>query len=319
MTKRSLIFTGILVALCCGWVARAAYRARHDLVTLDVEGMPLRKVVSKLRWQTWEDIRVHKDMDALITLKVESAPLEAVLAVLAQQAEGRWTPVLSIYKNKSSLKKLEGLMEGNITGGWTNYSARPDFAQRLLATNEDGTVTPPMGRGGMGFGGGPGGDEAVAKLSARMSVDARIENASPAEASAQLRRASRARIVSEDTLGGRISVDINQEPLLEAVEDIAAKYGAKSGLYYVLETRSARQATPEMREQMQAAFAQVERPNMEEMRARMEERRNDPAVQERMVQRQIQNLKTTTPEQRAEQAKQRRERGGPGAFARGNR
>jgi hypothetical protein len=193
-----------------------------------------------------------------------------------------------------------------------------EFMFRPPTTNADGTVGF-GGRGGFGgpggpFGGpgGPGGEQP----GLRSPVDAKLESASPEQAAAELRRAGRARVVAADHLGGKASLELSAVPLGQAVAQTASKYGAKTELYYLLETRRGGMPSPEQREQMRAAFAGGERPNFEEMRARMEERMNDPAMQDRMIQRSIQNLKNTTPEQRAEQARQRRERfggrGGPG-------
>jgi hypothetical protein len=312
MKPRTWILFGLLGVATLTYAGRMAYRILNDLVTIDVENMPVRDVAAKLRWQTWEDIRVHKETEGVVTLKTENAPLEVVLGLIARQTSVRWTPVAALYRSGGARKRLDSIADGLLEQpaiGWTNYSSSPDFGfRRMNATNGPGGM-PGFGGGPFGGGGPGGGDE---DLSSRNPVDLSLTNASPAEASSGLRRASRMRVVSEDSLGGRVTLALEQVPAREAARQLAKRFGAKTDLFYVLEPRRRPQITPEMREQMTAAFG-GERPNFEDMRARMEERMSDPNVQQQMIQRQIQRLKTTTPEQRAEQQRNRRGgRGGPG-------
>ena len=66
------------------WIGYRAYRAHADLY-LNVHNMEVRRVVSKLEWQTWERIVVNKAVGGNVTMNVHNVPLEEVLNIVALQ------------------------------------------------------------------------------------------------------------------------------------------------------------------------------------------------------------------------------------------
>src|ERR1041385_8261706 len=83
-----------------------AWRAHRNLVTLHVRNAPIEKVMSSLRWQTWEKFVWNKDIKGQVTLDVDRMPLESVLTILGEQLQARWTAVYPIYVKGHSLDSL---------------------------------------------------------------------------------------------------------------------------------------------------------------------------------------------------------------------
>ena len=70
MNRRALLLT-LAFGLVAAYAGRLAWRAHKNIVTLDVHNMPVRDVVRKIRWQTWESVTVHKDLTNRVSLTVE--------------------------------------------------------------------------------------------------------------------------------------------------------------------------------------------------------------------------------------------------------
>src|SRR5690349_14217168 len=100
--RRNRIVWAAIVTAAVLWGGYRAYRAHMNLVTLSVRNMDVRKVVSKLEWQTWERIVVGKDVGGKVTLRVKSVPLEEVLNIVGLQTDSRWTRLYPIYSTKKS-------------------------------------------------------------------------------------------------------------------------------------------------------------------------------------------------------------------------
>src|SRR5689334_13393895 len=90
-----------------GWIGNAAWRAKRQLVSLDVYQVPLREVLRKIESQTRRKIRSEEKLDAKITLRVKNESLTAVLDKIAMQAGARWSTVFAVYNSKPSLSSLE--------------------------------------------------------------------------------------------------------------------------------------------------------------------------------------------------------------------
>src|SRR5208283_3585815 len=99
------------MAVATIWFGRLAWRAHHNLVTLNARNMPLAEVVSALERQTWEKIRFDKSMSARITLNVKDAPLGQVLDLVAERAGARWQKTFAVGASDSAMKKLESVLE----------------------------------------------------------------------------------------------------------------------------------------------------------------------------------------------------------------
>src|SRR5690349_11010506 len=101
--KPSRIFLTSLILAAALWGAYRAYRAHANLVSLSVRNMEIRRVVSKLEWQTWERIIVSKDVGGKVTLQVRDVPLDEVLNIIGLQTDSRWTRLYPLYSTKKSL------------------------------------------------------------------------------------------------------------------------------------------------------------------------------------------------------------------------
>ena len=102
--KRSQIATLVAIGLVLAYGGRLAWRAHKNIVSLDVHNMPVRDVVRKLRWQTWESIVVNNNVDARVSLVVDNQPLNGVLALIADQSEARWSVAYPLYTTKAKLQ-----------------------------------------------------------------------------------------------------------------------------------------------------------------------------------------------------------------------
>src|SRR5215467_12111914 len=119
--KPSRIFLTALILAGVVWGAYRAYRAHANLVTLDVRNMEVRRVVSKLEWQTWERIVVNKNVGGKVTLKVHNVPLEEVLNIIGLQTDSRWTRLYPIYSTSKSLATFKQVLKGDLLpagSGW---------------------------------------------------------------------------------------------------------------------------------------------------------------------------------------------------------
>ena len=342
----------VLAALT--WFGYLAWRASKNLVTLDVRDMPLRDVVRKIEWQTWELIITHKDVDGKVTMNVKNQPLEAVLGIVADQLGCRWSAEYPLYSKSASLERFKKSIRGELEPkdyGWTNLASRGFgfrgmFGENLRAENDVLTVN--------------------------------LQNKDLLIATMALARYAQARITPEDGTAGTVSVTVKEGTMDDAVKQLAQQTGRKWTHYYSLlggfgsfrprpemtradtnapaldptnaPPRPFEEPSPEVAEARRKQFeaqletmtpeerakAVAERERMEKMRAEManltpEERRqrfeqmmNSPEGQERrsrmqteMESRMVRGLKNTTPEQRVDRDKffqQMRQGGGPGGF-----
>jgi len=93
--SRTILVASVTAAVL--WGGYRAYRAHENLVTLNVRNMELRRVVSKLEWQTWERIVVSKNVGGNVTLNVHNVPLDDVLNIVGLQTDSRWARLYPIY------------------------------------------------------------------------------------------------------------------------------------------------------------------------------------------------------------------------------
>src|SRR5258708_29799151 len=116
---RTFLVASVTAALL--WAGYRAYRAHANLVTLNVRNMELRRVVSKLEWQTWKRIVVNKDVDGKVTLNVHNVPLAEVLNIVGLQTDSRWTHLYPIYSTRNALPAFKQVLQGNLPpagNGW---------------------------------------------------------------------------------------------------------------------------------------------------------------------------------------------------------
>ncbi len=312
--KKSTLWLGLALAVTAS-ASRLAWRVHCDLVTLEVRSLPLRDVVSKLRWQTWEPIYVGKEVDGLVTLRVENQPLEVVLNIINEQVSGRWTAVYPLYSSRKSLAVARTLAQaeaGSSATGWTDWNSRPgrpangDARSVSLRADAGGEVA---GAGGPRIFGGPGfgpGAELTSTKEARVTLA--FTNATAGTAAQSIRRQSGARVVAEDGTGLHVTVQTEALTLDAATKTIAKKLRRSVTRFYVFEGR--RQGPPAAVQIADGGEARPERPQLtDEQRQAMEQRRAqmeaDPARQEAALNRMMSSLKNSTPQQRVERDAQR--------------
>jgi hypothetical protein len=120
----------LLVVLVLGF-GYVAVRAHLMLVTLKVRNADLREVIRKIEWQTWSIILVHQEVRGWVTLDVRNAHLEEVLSLIAQQTGSRWLVLYPLYSSGKSLSVFKQAARGEITAeahGWTNLSEIMSFS-----------------------------------------------------------------------------------------------------------------------------------------------------------------------------------------------
>src|SRR5215213_2681691 len=91
MNKRILIGVTVLAVAGAVWAGRAIYRAKKNIVTIDVYNAPLAEVIKQLERQTWETILARSGLQTKVTLKVKNMPLEEALDQLGRQAGVNWS------------------------------------------------------------------------------------------------------------------------------------------------------------------------------------------------------------------------------------
>lgn len=336
--KRAHVLILIAATLVVGYAGRLMWRAHQNIVSLEVNNQPVREVVKSLEWQTWESILVHKDLNARITLHVVNQPLEGVLGLISEQCEGRWSVAYPLYTTSAKLKSVKKLAMGELDSpppGWTNWNARPNFAAMMaarmaaVAAGTETNATPvggglggPGGPGG-GFGGfgGPGGFGGGGPFGGNdgpavpTPVTVEFKGQPPLEAANTLRQFGRVKVVPEDGTARPVILKLDSVPMDTAVAQMAKWVKRKWAKFYTLETRGGFRPTQEEREQ----FAQMPRPDREQMRQRMENFQPSPEMQQRVTDRLISNLKNSSAEQRAQQRRDRASRGGRGGRGGGGR
>jgi len=215
--KPHRIFLVVLAAVVL-WGGYRAYRAYANLVTLNVHNMEVRKVVSKLEWQTWKRIVVNKNVHGNVTLNVHNVPLDEVLNIVGLQTDSRWTRLYPVYSNGKSLATFNKVLEGNLPpagNGWV--------ALQQLATWQQA-----------GLGGFANTLRAENKL-----VSAQFENKDLAFAALALSRFSKAQVVPEDGTPGLVNLKLQQVPFDKAVAKVARQVHRKWRQVYTLQPLNA--------------------------------------------------------------------------------
>jgi hypothetical protein len=216
--KTSRVILVASVAVVALWGCYRAYRAHENLVTLNVHDMEVRRVVSKLEWQTWERIVVSKAVGGKVTLNVHNVPLEEVLNIVGLQTDSRWTRLYPIYSSPKSLASFNQVLLGNVPpsgNGWLGLlqlaawqrAGLSGFANTLRAEN---------------------------KL-----VSAQLVNKDAAYTALALSRFSKAQVVPEDGIAGVVNLTLEQVPFDKAVAKMARQLHRKWDRVYTLQPLNA--------------------------------------------------------------------------------
>jgi hypothetical protein len=216
--KPNRIFLVAVVTTAVLWGAYRAYRAHANLVTLTVRNMDVRRVVSKLEWQTWERIVVNNGVGGKVTLNVHDVPLDEVLNIVGLQTDSRWTRLYPIYSTRKSLKAFNQVLLGNkppAGNGWLGL-------QQLAAWQQ------------AGLGGFANTLRAENKL-----VSAQLANKDVAFTALALSRFSKAQVVPEDDIKGFVNLSLQQVPFEKAVAKVARQVRRKWDRVYTLQPLNA--------------------------------------------------------------------------------
>jgi hypothetical protein len=200
------------------WGGYRAYRAHTNLVTLNVRNMEVRRVVSKLRWQTWEHIVVSKHVGGNVTLNVHNVPLEEVLNIIGLQTDSRWTRLYPIYSTGKSLVSFNRVLQGDLAPAGSGWLALQQIAAWQQA----------------GLGGFANTLRAENKL-----VSAQFANQDLTFTALALSRFSKAQVVPEDGLKGLVNLRLQQVPFDKAVAKVAGRVRHKWNRVYTLQPLNA--------------------------------------------------------------------------------
>jgi hypothetical protein len=200
------------------WGGYRAYRAHANLVTLSVHNMEVRRVVSKLEWQTWNRIVVNKNVGGNVTLNVHDVPLDEVLNIIGLQTDSRWTHLYPVYSTGKAFASFNKVLLGNLPpagNGWTAL-------QQLAAWQQNG------------LGGFANTLRAENKL-----VSAQLVDKDLAFTALALSRFSKAQLVPEDGTLGMVNLRLQQVPFEKAVAKVARQVHRKWSQVYTLQPLNA--------------------------------------------------------------------------------
>jgi hypothetical protein len=126
MNKRFLLIGITILALAgMGWTGRAIYRAKKNIVSIDVYNAPLADVIKQLERQTWKTILARGDIQTKVTLKMKNIPLDEALDKLSRQAGVNWSKWHAVHESSRALDKLETALRQRAKiedAGWTNLA-----------------------------------------------------------------------------------------------------------------------------------------------------------------------------------------------------
>jgi hypothetical protein len=303
---------GLALAGLIGYGGLLTWRAHRNLVTLHVRNAPIEKVMSSLRWQTWEKFVWNKEVKGLITVDVDRVPLESVLGIISEQLQARWTAVYPIYLRKQSLDTLNQALRGEISyseSHFTNLQARPFGMRGGFAPGAE----PPNG-----------------------IVSLQLSNQDLTISAIALQRFAQAQVPLENGWNPKINLALNHEEFDSAIGKVARQAKRSWTKLYALEPnrgfgpergapgaeRGPRTAdanpgaqernreraqqlletlSPEERQKAEARMAEREAMQSltpEQRQQVMEARMTSPEAQARMQDRMAAGIKNTTPEQR---------------------
>jgi len=209
----------LVSGLWFGYVAACAYL---NLVTLDVHDADVREVIRKMEWQSWRSILVHREVRGRVTLEVRHAHLEEVLGLIAQQTDSRWLRLYALCSSGKSLSVFERAACGEIAAeahGWSNLAEAVSVA--------------------------PGGFLAGQSHRPDQRVTLNLTNQDLALAMMALSRFGNIKVVADDGAPPRVSLRLNQATIPKAVRQLGKETGRKSASYYALLLRRAPPPMPE--------------------------------------------------------------------------
>ena len=314
---KALLVLFIVVGGAFGYLA---WRASTDLVTLNVRDMEVRKVIGKIEWQTWEKIFAGKEVNGKITLNVRKMPLENVLEIIGDQTFSRWNVVYPLYSSGKSLGKLKQALLGEISAaenGWKGLQAGFRFMGVAAAGELFGAMNNTQNK----------------------SVTLNLSMKDIDLAAIALSRYSRAQVIPEDGTRELVSLKLANAPVSEGVKQLARQSKRSwTKLYALASFRRERGPRPELaggggsftnrggfdfsraeffrtnedvQRRMEAVLETMTpeaRKNFDAMRNMTPEQRREqfqkmassPEFQQRIINRMMQGIKNTTPEQRVE-------------------
>jgi len=228
-----VIGLGALVVAGLGYGGWLAWNAHLNLVSLNVRNMPVRDVVSKIEWQTWETVVVDNAVQGNVTLRVRRRQLGEVLGMIAGQTAAQPAMIYPLYSSGASLVNLRKALRGEVdpmTHGWTNIQQR-GLGGPMMA----------FGPGGGGFGGpggpmlvmaGPGGPAPGPDRTHGVSLN--ILGKDLGFAVTALERFAQARVVPEDGTAGMVTLVVKQATPSAVVAKLAGNVHRKWARVFAL-------------------------------------------------------------------------------------
>ena len=187
-----------------------ALRARSNLVSLNVRDQEVRSVVRQLEWQTWKKIHLAAGVQGRVTLNVHKVPLEDVLRIIGQQTLARSTTVYPLYSSRAALREFEKVVRGELPVSQTRWKywheqSFPDFGRFANALRSQNQL-----------------------------VNAHFEDKDVQFAALALSRFSRAQVVPEEGIARKVTLQLSQATLPEAVAALAQQVHRKWTTFYLL-------------------------------------------------------------------------------------
>jgi len=323
----------------------AFLQARNNLVTLNVRDMDVRRVVEKIEWQTRENIAVHKGVQGKVTLNVRKMPLEEVLKIVGEQTSSRWSSLYPLYSSGRSLAALQKALRGDAepaSTGWTNLQVRGSgpgagpggmspvrmmggaFAAPMITSNQ--LVSLQVFQKDVAFAALALNRFAQARVvpedGTAAIVNLSLHDASVSDAVATLARKANRSWTKLYTLRGEFGPG---GPTRMATR---GPNGGEGNGPSAEEREAMRKQREALDEELKQALSEEDRQKLEQAQREREQQRQETASltpeqrQDRMgqmgspnmAQRNLERIKNTTPEQRAEQRRKmvQRRSGGPG-------
>jgi hypothetical protein len=227
--KTKFLLLGIGALLVAGglWWGRSAWRARHELVTLDVREAPLAEVLRKVERQTGTKLRAEKaTLDTRITLRVKDKPLAYVLKRLGEQAGGRWSTLYAIYGSTSALKALDSALAGDgqiEPAGWTRVALKPPA-----------WALPGASGGAAAFGPSPGPGDSPSAPGRGAMMMSKGGPAFPGGANGPMGIGSFARLIIESSLSGLLAGEPQEGATAAVAAQIARRVNGRWTTYLAL-------------------------------------------------------------------------------------
>jgi hypothetical protein len=112
------------------------------LITVNVQDVPLSKVIKNIEWQGWVKIYSNIDPQTKISMYVEKVPLPEALETLAINAGGQWKLGFFVGPSTTNVKETIHSFEAGITADTLKTYSYPTMLGMLTPGGEDDAPAP---------------------------------------------------------------------------------------------------------------------------------------------------------------------------------